>query len=316
MRTLIALLLVATTLAGCSDAPAVTDDGPDFGELDVVPTATTGVIRGLVVDETIAPIAGAKVVIVGETKETTSNDAGLFGFRDLEAGTYFLEISKSGYASVQQSAEVSAAIEPAITKVQLIRIPGTEPAFVQHSYEGYIACGLQAGNRLIGADVCNPVGLHGEDDADPLLFIDGGPPDFYQSEITWEHTQEFGRQLTSTQYTCDDASCDRAIGSPDRFCQVWGPAPLLCRVTPAAGWGNADGTGGGEGIATSRLGAEPGGGYVVEMRADCTVCVPATALGVGLILEQNFLLYNHLFYNFEPAEEWRFLTDGAPTVPS
>ncbi len=300
-------------LAGCSETATPETDQEADVDVDVKATSTTGVIVGLVLDETIRPIEGAVVTVVGqETSATTGADGG-FGFEGLQPGTYFLEITKPGYAKVQQSVDVVAGVdEPDMVRVLLTRIPGSEPHVVPHQHDGFIACGFQVANRLYGAETCNVNGMYGEDDADPYFDVDQGPPGYFQSEVIWEHTQEFGKTLTTTQYTCDSVSCDRTPGSPDRFCQVWGESPLLCKVTPSVGWGNADGTGGGEGITTSRLGSEPDGGYVVEMRADCRVCVPATALGVGLILEQHYTVYSHLFYNMEPSEGWQFTVDGGP----
>src|SRR5688572_21410353 len=97
-RLLPLLLLAATALAGCSgDAspkdrePAVPDGA--FDGLNVKPTDETGIVRGVVVDEAIAPLEAAKVTLQGPggSQETETNALGAFGFDGLEPGTYFVK---------------------------------------------------------------------------------------------------------------------------------------------------------------------------------------------------------------------------------
>lgn len=40
---------------------------------------------------------------------------------------------------------------------------------------------------------------------------------------------------------------------------------------------------------------------------------PVCPWGVGLQLDQEFTVYTHVFYNYLPPEDWRFLSD--PSVP-
>src|SRR5687767_9017090 len=92
--TLVALLMAATLLSGCTGGggkPAQTT-GPaaDFEDLDLKATETTGLIRGLVVDEAIRPVAGADVGTTlpdGSARNTTSAADGAFGFDGLPPGT-------------------------------------------------------------------------------------------------------------------------------------------------------------------------------------------------------------------------------------
>ena len=81
------LLVLALLLAGCSE-PTETPDEPFDASLDdeLEATAETGVIRGVVVDAAIVPVAGVTVTIDGLDQETTSNEAGAFGFDGLEPG--------------------------------------------------------------------------------------------------------------------------------------------------------------------------------------------------------------------------------------
>jgi hypothetical protein len=78
-----------------------------LGTAAVLPTltssqapATTGGIIGRVVDQlSRAPVAGARVTVLGTPRETGTDSAGQFTHAGLGPGAYFLEIRAVGYAS-------------------------------------------------------------------------------------------------------------------------------------------------------------------------------------------------------------------------
>src|SRR5687768_3515881 len=114
MRALTAVLfsclLAGAVLAGCSggsDPPAAEPEDAAFEQLALQATATTGVLRGVVVDEAIRPVSGATVTLSGTgTGTTTTNAEGLFGFASLAPGPYFVQVEKPGFTSAQSSTEV------------------------------------------------------------------------------------------------------------------------------------------------------------------------------------------------------------------
>lgn len=315
MRVLV--LLIAALFAGCSESGPAEPAEQDFGDLDLEADQATGVIRGVVLDESIVPVEGVTVAIQGG-QETTTNAEGLFGFGRLDPGTYFLTFSKAGFAEVQQSTEVRAGVaQPPIVKVQLQRIPGTEPYVLAQTYTGWIACEYQYVNLLGSCDA--DTGVFGDPDSTVYYPIDAQEPDWVQMEITWEHTQEFGKSLTMTMGACADEYCSPYGFGDNNLCQNWGPVILWCKV------GQEESTRSGFGsnylVNETGLGSGSQAGISLDMSADCSACTPpgtplcGSACGVGLILEQTFDSFLHVFYNFEPDPEWFFLEDGPHPVP-
>src|SRR5690349_15961209 len=104
-----ALLFAVLTLAGCSQPPAkdTVDDDPTL-ELGLEATDTTGVLRGVVVDEAIRPVANVSIVATGSgaTRMATSNADGAFGFDGLSPGVYIVKASKPGFFPAQTNADV------------------------------------------------------------------------------------------------------------------------------------------------------------------------------------------------------------------
>lgn len=316
------LIVLTIVLAGCSDSPSSTVDDDPFSDLDTEPVASDkGLIRGLVIDDAIVPVVGATITLVGQGKETTSNENGAFVFNNLDPATYFLEISRPGFATVQQSADVVAGVAtPDIVKILLQRLPGTEPYFLQAQYTGWIACEYQYAFFLGSCD--QGTGLFGDPDSAVYFPIDSREPEWVQMEVTWEHTQDFGKSLTMTMGACGEEYCSPYGFGDNNLCQTWSPKILWCKV------GTEESTRSGYGsnylLNETGLGSSGPAGIAIDMSADCSACTPpetpicGASCGVGLILEQTFDAYLHVFYNWEPPnKEWFFLVDGAhPEPPS
>src|SRR5687767_7887744 len=102
------LPLLSLALAGCSgDAGDPSGEGVPEGAFDGVDaeaTAQTGVIRGIVIDEAITPLADAAVTIPVPGQKplsATTTESGAFAFGGLAPGTYFVKVSKPGYQEAQ-----------------------------------------------------------------------------------------------------------------------------------------------------------------------------------------------------------------------
>ncbi len=286
-------LLALAAFAGCSDdAPseAVVDD------LGLEATETTGVIRGVVIDDAISPVAGVTITAQGpggEAPATESTEEGAFGFDGLAPGTWFLEASKPGFGRIQQSVDVVADVEtPPLVKIQMIRDPALTPFVEAVSWTGFIECSLRAGTGpanqgSVGLNACDGVG--NQYSGFPLGGF-SGLPDLLQAELVWESTQTLGSGLSFVvgPPTCEDIKYGRADGA----------SPLVIPLAQADLTGN----------------------NVSEADGVCyrvfSFTAEETAHFAGLILSQEFGAYFHGFHNFLPPEGWQFSKDGDPVVPT
>ena len=289
-------LLVGAGLAGCSGNPAPPPaDSADFTTLGLQATQSTGVLRGVVVDAAIRPLGDATVALTpgNLTARTTPN--GLFGFDDLEPGSYFLHVGKRGYASMQSSAEVVAGVaEPPIVKVLLQQLPGTAPYVEASTHDVFMTCGVAVVVSSVGCDTSTA-----EEFGDTVYFLVNFTqlPWWTQGELVWEQTQPAGGEFIwqiAKPGTNDYYSAGQTTTSP-----------ALAFVDNATLNDNAD--------AITKDGVEYrvfGGPHPL-----CTVNNSLTPYGCGLTLQQRATAYLHSFYNFLPPEGWRFTRDGDPIIP-
>lgn len=313
--TLVAgLVVLLSGLAGCTQEGLTelpSDAELDFG--DVQATATTGVIRGVVIDSAIRPIAGALVNLTTTARNATTSDDGAFAFDGLEPGTYFLEVTRFGFDSIQTSAEVLAGVdEPPIIKVQLAGVPSQQPYVDTLSFSGFLSLGAAIGLTSVGTTI-NPGLAESLGDASIWHGTFDQVPTWVQGELVWTHSQPAGGMLIwemvkgnsnnfrgyretaespalaywNTTVLQAEAENVTADGIDYRF--FGGPHPMLApgEVTPPA----------------DQCPPVPGLGY--------NPC----RFGFGLTLQQRADAFVHNFYNFAPPEGWRFTNDGAPAVP-
>jgi hypothetical protein len=293
LRTVALLSLLSTLVAGCTGGggggKAQEDPTADLG---LEATDTTGVIRGVVVNEAIVPIAGATITLTigSEKRNATSTDAGAFGFDGLAPGTYFLTASKPGFASVQQSADVVAGeTEPPLVRVQLVYDPGLRPYWVPYQFEGFIACSVRVFVRGQSCDV------QPESNEEILFDIElDAVPTFAQAEMVWDSTQSLGDDL-SLNWRRDDTN--------DDYVDIEGPSPLILNANQTT-------------FADEEVGAGQPLRTIVFTAHNPATEPPAGGLwGVGVQANQKFMLYIHVFYNMVPPEGWTFGADGDPPQP-
>ena len=77
-------------------------------------------IVGTVKDAAGNPIAGAKVLLLGSGIETVTTDSdGEFRIEDVPAGSYNIEVTKSGYKDVLETIEVKTDDQPTISAITM-----------------------------------------------------------------------------------------------------------------------------------------------------------------------------------------------------
>lgn len=320
--------LVVALLAGCAAAPSGADETGfedlDFG--DAAATATTGLIRGVAIDDAIRPIANVLVNITGTTQSATTGDNGTFVFTGLEPGTYFLQASKPGFSSLQTSTEVVAGInEPPIVKVLLIADPSTAPRAVLYHLDGFIECSVRP---MILAQQC---GLSSSDVVNAEYELEA-IPDWIQSEMVWTSTQAAGDEL-SLSIRCLVQS-ERCPDGQRTIVRSEGKSPQIGTInrTVAEFW--ALGAPDGDPLSLSIFafgrsdldvydedvvdGAQQGvtGNPCLDWSGvvfPAGTCIRMT--GPGAIINQKVDVYTYVFYGFLPEEGWTFGANGPPTPP-
>ncbi|HUR25391.1 MAG TPA: carboxypeptidase-like regulatory domain-containing protein [Candidatus Thermoplasmatota archaeon] len=293
-KTLLAsFLLAALLLAGCASGGSPNDEkagelAEDAPEIEV--TATTGGIRGVVVDSAIRPIKGATVEVLSAGKTFTTDETGLFVFSGLEAGPYFVKASHPLYDVQQQNVEVVAGVaDPEPVKFLLTRVVTQDPYYVTLKYDGFIACSINTAGALseeCGEGVGVPgVGRVGGQDNNFIQF-DFQPEAGIQSivfETVWEPTSEAGKELyvpVGTNWVCDP-SC-----SWDGVTEAQGSSPLYAFAGP-------------ETISDAEIG--PG--------VNVTMFVWAGSFEdpAGAVVNQPFTYFATLFYHLPAPEGWSFV---------
>ncbi len=101
------LLLTSVGISGC-------------GETFTEETASGLRIVGTVKDAEGNPIAGAKVLLLGSGIESVVTDSdGEFRIEDVPAGSYNIEVTKSGYKDVLETIEVSVNDQPTTSSITM-----------------------------------------------------------------------------------------------------------------------------------------------------------------------------------------------------
>jgi hypothetical protein len=296
-------LLVALALAGCSDGGGGKDD-PTFDELDLQVTDTTGLVRGVVVDDAIRPLANATVTLrqpEGRPDLTTRTpDTGIFAFDELPAGTYFLFVARLGYITAQTSADVVAGVrEPEIIKVVLAPDRSfVAPFYEQFVFDGFIECstGAAAGGGYAYLSACSSSEELFPNDHFNDAQIVSGYPDWVQAEMVWESTQALSQSLAHNFHYPDG---DETDGQKDL--SVEGTSPLINTMDNATAKEYLEG-----------LDFEEGSNLTLRQR----IFTRATdGTGPALTLQQRFTVYVTIFYGYVPPTDWKFIESGEVPPP-
>jgi hypothetical protein len=305
-------LVVAFVLAGCSGAAGAeeSEEEDGFRELELEATGTTGVVRGLVVDDRIVPVAGAEVALRASdaTHTRTTDGEGRFGFDDLQPGTYFLAVTSPQHQAVQTTVDVEAGVDdPAIVKILMTRLFSQEPFTVQLKFEGFVACGYSiAITAPCITDYTQVLPPCGGGCVPPLRTAQGDARDYTTSvDAGWQQIViEMVFEPSST------ASSDRMgfvvshnnrTGATHSFGEGSGESPVRWQADVGV---QAPGAASQEPVLIP-----PEGWHDLLVFAN----IRAPSSGAGAVtINQDFTIYQHTFYHGLIPEGWSFVAGDEP----
>lgn len=278
----VALTSLLIVLAGCAQGQAGAKQGQaepgGLADLELEATETTGIIRGVVFDEAIRPIAGALVKLeTGLPKTTTTNAQGAFGFDGLAEGNYMFAVEAATYDVVRQSAAVVAGEpDPAFVRVLLLRQPGHEPYFdMVHRTLFITSYRVEPPGRYL-------VSGHANFAVEPNATM-------AQGEFHWQETQQLAAHGRAIMTAYDQ---DFDLLHPLEAESSQGASPRVVRLNMTSAEGTAH--------------------YLdVELQAN-----PSGGTPVGVMLNQQADVFVHVFYNMVPPLDWAFGEDGDPPIPT
>lgn len=300
-RTTFSLLVVATLLlAGCtsdSGSPSGGNAGENAPPIEA--TATTGGIRGVVVDDRITPIKGATVSITPGDKTLETGEDGLFAVSGLEPGEYFIRASHPLYSDAQQSTSVVAGeANPKAVKIQLVRSVFENPYYQTLTYDGFIVCSINI-IVLLSEECGEGVGTPCEVPAVGCQRVGGQDGNNVQFDFTigagaktlvvekyWEPTSEAGTALyspISTAWSC------LPVCSGNRVSEIEGESPLYTTIDNAT------------------LEAEE----ILPDETVISIFTWASPETTGAVLNQKYTDYVTVFYHVPAPEGWSFV-NGSP----
>lgn len=314
-RFLVSLTLLATALAGCSNAPAG-DAGPgEFDDLGVQSSSTTGVIVGVVVDQAIRPVKDVTVTIAkpdGSEVEDKTDDLGRFAFGNLVPGTYFVSTSHPQFTAAQATVEVEAGVEdPPVTRILIERLFEEDPFSELIKFDGYLACSysfpvgstcVNDYTRIVGGTV---PGCEGGCLRDYNVSKQGGNIREYQSsvgpgwqQIVFETVWEPSLQGTSPELTISVSYFTRP-NAAHFFGGMSGPSPMRLQFDLGK---TPEGQNNGEG-EPELIGPEG--------RPDVFVFYNNGGGAGSVTVNQPFRAFQTNFYYGLPPEGWSF-ANGDP----
>ncbi|HUR62379.1 MAG TPA: carboxypeptidase-like regulatory domain-containing protein [Candidatus Thermoplasmatota archaeon] len=322
-RTTLALGFALLLLAGCSSAGSSGGPGPAAGpaeakaaeELHLVATPTTGIVRGVVVDEGIRPLGGAAVVVLDSraARSTNTTASGAFGFDGLAPGAYLVKVHKAGYLDQQVSAPVVAGqAEPPFVKVQLkangsYMSPYEEvrklAGFIECTSNPVAVCGIPNNYRPTACGT-HPALCYGNVSSDHALFQFSitGNTSFLQAELFWKPTSDLNKVLSWNHVAGMGCS-----GVEGRNNVTHGTAPLIAPMVQPE---------------IRVPGGKPCSLFLAATAGppDEAFCLPVqvplfNTLCPGFAFEQDFTIFVHAFYGYVPPPGWRFSVDGDAPPP-
>lgn len=284
-------------LAGCGAAPAPESVGSSAaGPPQVEFDEETGALEGLVLDEALASLEGADVMLEAPGRETVTDAEGRFSFSYLRPGPYQVTAAKLGYQAATQTVVVTSGQATSL-QLQLYALPNPLTPYVRvHSpIDGLIACSV-GWMSWQTADACKDANPQAHSvhriEPDSLVPITGAV-----YELVWMRSSAMGAQSLSLYYPVPIENTG-TITTNARMLPgglVRGPSPIEFRI---------------EAIDPNLpINYYASGSQVkFEVRAagsttEDTLHDPMNDGSSKLVLDQRYTLYVTYFYNGAPIPE-------------
>jgi hypothetical protein len=295
------LVVFALAMAGCASSGSQAAEGAGDGDMapeTLQATATTGVVRCIVVDETISPLTGA-LLFLDTGRVQMSSAKGACGFDEVEPGVHMLRASKQGFVTSETTVTVLAGIDaPELVRIQLVADPLTTPYVQPYKHAGHMVCSTSY-SAACGGDYLRE---HTGDSATIIMPLDGSPS-WLTVEAVWTPSGALGEQMI----------LDIGAGDPgpeNACCSKHGNSPIQHVLAGAT----AKNVGIGEQDLFARMFSyEVNGTNIKDLTGSCAVIF---CHGPGLVVQQDFEVFVHAFHNWWPNQDYQFTRDGEPTPPS
>lgn len=297
--------LVLVLLAGCSSVtpPAQVQTCQEEACQTVIVEDTPEPLRieGVVVDETITPVAKATVRLfqAGEKLgQVTTGANGAFSFLGLEEGFYRLVAGGQDHSRTETQVDLKPGLD--MIRIQVVAQPPIVPIHKLVEWDGFVSCSTYTFLVYVSGDCGILQQVTGARDADRArdfwdeIMEADMHPDWVQSELYWESQQVMGDGLWLDTYR---SSPDEWRG--ERLGWYEGRSPLVFSMDAQAihdhGIGRATNVSMPHGVAHHIWAGAP------------------DPLTPSIVIEQPFTLYFSLVYHMTPPEGWMFVTDGSLT---
>lgn len=327
---ILALALLAPALAGCLGVGG-DDDGSGSDGLDTKSraevTSDEGGIEGVVTDPAVQAVEEASVSLEELGVSTTTQDDGSFAFSNVQPGAYTLNITKDGFIPTERSIEVDAGTV-ATVEVVLTHQPTTTPYMQQFEFKGFMECsaGVAGGAFILSSNVCSE-GPLGDATNTETVFTHEIQPNPWQivTEVDWEPATPISDRFWLSAETIGFSNAWKVA-----YTNVQETAPIvsvtdrqdltnIARNFTAICEGEEDPETTSNQASDAYCNHDPidaGAEIYVEVSAQSggqtTVNTPDPLfpVGVGASVQQDFTIFQTVFYNAPACEGYSIIEDN------
>lgn len=269
MRLIVAWLLVAAALAGCTDEPGdEAGPGPGTG-----PGTDAPPLQGWVFDEAVRPLPGVTVSVLEQPDAMATTDSdGWYEFEGLPFGTpLFVAVSLPDFEPQTKGVTLHADL-PTRLNFTMARVPVAQPFHQVVPFDGFIGCQAVV---VVGEEITERQDCGGGTDIDTFGFTAEGDLAGVIVEIAWTPTQELAASFHASLYIGDDTEpVTEGIGTS-----------ILRLHVPEA---------------TTRERLPVGGDMRVVVQVLPDTDANEAGVGVGVAVNQDFQAFASLFYVAPP----------------